>query len=164
MQHHYIEYETRGGVDVIPIVNHFRKHVFLTVPFPSKKTSIWEISVHSGIGFQRRLNFHFFFFSVFKFPRPKKSSSLKVCQNCQKTALSTKISRISGIFWISGNFPNSLRGTLFTERIPEKNRRKPRNLSLGFPWVFLTDLDKKCRKSLKRRTKTHKDTDNFLVT
>jgi len=65
MQYYYIEYETRGGVDVIPLLTVFEKRVFwVSVPF-LQKTSIFrgEISGNfRGSGSQRRLNFHFFFF------------------------------------------------------------------------------------------------------
>ena len=166
MQYYYIEYETRGGVDVIPLLTVFEKRVFgVSVPF-LQKTSIFrgEISGNfRGSGSQRRLNFHFFFFSVFALQQDlKKSSLLKSVSKSSKTALfRPKFSGISGNFGISGKFPPdfppdfpriSPRGTPVSIADPRKNRRKnpPKfwRFSGGFPGGFPDRFwTKKCRKS-----------------
>ena len=166
MQYYYIEYETRGGVDVIPLLTVFEKRVFRdSVPF-LQKTSIFrgEISGNfPGSGSQRRLNFHFFFFSVFALQQDlKKSSLLKSVSKLPKTALFwPKFPGISGNFGISGKFPPdfppdfpriSPRGTPVSRADPRKNRGnfppKFRGFSGGFPGAFPDGFwTKKCRKS-----------------
>ena len=150
MQYYYIEYETRGGVDVIPLLTHFEKHVFgVSVPFLQKRPRFsGEISVHfAGSGSQRRLNFRLFFFLFLLLgDLQKKVRFLKGCWNCQKRHFFdgnfrefSGISRFRKIFGriFTPNFPEfSRRVHPAAERIPEKTGKKSRRNSAGFPGGF----------------------------